>query len=29
MMTPKADHFFEGTEAQLLEMVQTYLDKTL
>jgi triacylglycerol esterase/lipase EstA (alpha/beta hydrolase family) len=29
MMAPKADHFFEGKEAQLLEMVQTYLDKTL
>lgn len=28
-MVPKADHFFEGKDAQLLELVQTYLDKSL
>jgi len=28
-VAPKADHFFEGKEAQLLEMVQSYLDKAL
>jgi alpha/beta superfamily hydrolase len=29
MMAPKADHFFNGKDALLLEMVRTYLDKTL
>ena len=29
MVTPKADHFYEGKDAQLLEAVQAYLDKTL
>lgn len=28
-MAPKADHFFEGKEALLLDMVGNYLDKTL
>jgi pimeloyl-ACP methyl ester carboxylesterase len=29
VMVPKADHFFEGKDAQLLELVRTYLDKSL
>jgi pimeloyl-ACP methyl ester carboxylesterase len=29
MMAPKADHFFNGKDALLLEMVRSYLDKTL
>ena len=29
IVAPKADHFFEGKDAQLLELVKTYLDKTL
>jgi pimeloyl-ACP methyl ester carboxylesterase len=29
VMAPKADHFFEGKDAQLLELVKVYLDKTL
>ncbi|MEW5788257.1 MAG: alpha/beta fold hydrolase [Pseudomonadota bacterium] len=29
MVAPQADHFFEGRDAQLLELVKTYLDKTL
>lgn len=29
VMAPKADHFFEGKDALLLELVQTYLDKAL
>jgi len=29
MVAPKADHFFDGKDALLLEMVRSYLDKTL
>jgi len=29
MVAPKADHFFNGKDALLLEMVRTYLNKTL
>jgi len=29
MMAPKADHFFNGKDGLLLEMVRSYLDKTL
>ena len=29
MIAPKADHFFNGKEQQLLEIVRSYLDKTL
>lgn len=29
IVAPKADHFFNGKEAQLLELVRTYLDESL
>ena len=29
VMAPKADHFFEGRDKQLLDLVRDYLDKTL
>jgi len=29
IMAPKADHFFNGKDSLLLEMVRSYLDKTL
>lgn len=29
VVVPKADHFFEGRDAELLELVKNYLDKSL
>jgi alpha/beta superfamily hydrolase len=29
VIAPKADHFFEGRDDQLVSLVKDYLDKTL